>query len=70
MIERAFVMPHPPIVLPEVGRGEEEKIKETSEAMKRAAREIAEYQPDTIVLTSPHAPMYRDGFYSNISIAR
>lgn len=63
MLQRAYVMPHPPIILPEVGRGEEKKIHSTFDAMERAAREIADIKPDLIVLSSPHAPSYRDGFF-------
>ena len=34
----AFVVPHPPIILPEVGRGEERRIAKTIEAYREAAR--------------------------------
>ncbi len=62
-IIKAYALPHPPIVLPPVGRGEEKKIQKTFDAMDRAAREIAEAKPDTIIITSPHAPYYQDGFF-------
>lgn len=63
MIERAYVVPHPPIVLKEVGRGEEEKISATVESFKRLAKEIKDLEPETIIISSPHAPYYMDGFY-------
>lgn len=63
MILAAYAVPHPPIILPEVGRGEEEKISRTREAFRRMAEEIAGLKPDTLVLVSPHAPLYADGFY-------
>ncbi|MGI6072725.1 MAG: AmmeMemoRadiSam system protein A [Lachnospiraceae bacterium] len=66
-ILKAYAVPHPPIVLPEIGRGEENKIKETSLALKQVAREIAELAPDTVILSSPHAPYYRDGFFMSFS---
>ncbi len=28
----AFMVPHPPIILPEVGKGEEKKIEDTTKA--------------------------------------
>ena len=59
-IAGAIMVPHPPIILPEVGRGEEEKIRVTSEAYEKAAAFAAELKPDTIVLTSPHSVMYSD----------
>ncbi len=59
----AFVLPHPPIVLSEIGHGEEKKIQSTIEGFQKVARLIAELKPDTIVLCSPHAPAYRDAFF-------
>ncbi|HHX36383.1 MAG TPA: AmmeMemoRadiSam system protein A, partial [Clostridiaceae bacterium] len=63
MILKAYAVPHPPIILPEVGRGEEKKIQRSIDAMKRMADEIATLAPDTIIISSPHAPMYADGFF-------
>jgi len=62
-MKKAFVVPHPPIILPEVGRGEEEKIAKSVDAYKQVAEEIAEIKPDTIIISSPHAPYYQDVFY-------
>ena len=59
----AFMVPHPPLILPEVGKGGEEQIKETSDAYLSVARQIAELQPETIVISSPHATMYADYFH-------
>jgi AmmeMemoRadiSam system protein A/AmmeMemoRadiSam system protein B len=53
-------MPHPPIVIPEVGKGEEEKIRATSESMNQVGREIADVKPDTIVIVTPHGAMFQD----------
>lgn len=59
----SFIVPHPPIILPEVGRGEERKIQKTADAYREIARRIAALKPDTIVLTTPHAVMYGDYFH-------
>ena len=53
----AIVVPHPPILLPEVGRGEEEKIQATHRAYERAAALAGELRPDTIVISTPHSIM-------------
>lgn len=63
MILKTYAVPHPPIILPEVGRGEEKEIALTTAAFQRMAREIAMLQPDTIILSSPHAPLFADGFF-------
>lgn len=62
-IHYACVLPHPPLILPEIGRGEEHKIQHTIEAYQTIANDIARIKPETIVLVSPHAPMFRDGFF-------
>lgn len=53
-----FTMPHPPIIISEVGRGEEEKIKGTTEACNKVAEEIEALKPDTIILVTPHGPLF------------
>lgn len=62
MIVKAVMVPHPPIALHEVGRGEESKIQDTLDAFHKAAKEIAETKPETVIVLSPHAVMYRDWF--------
>ncbi len=59
----ACMLPHPPIILPEVGHGEEKKISATAEAFSKAADMIASLHPDTIVISSPHTVMYADYFH-------
>ena len=59
----AIMVPHPPIILPEVGRGEEKKISATDEAYRKAAAFVGELEPETIVLLSPHSVMYADYFH-------
>ncbi len=59
----AFMVPHPPIILPEVGHGEEKEISATNAAYEQVADEIAELKPETIVISSPHSVMYADYFH-------
>ena len=58
----AFMVPHPPLIVPQVGRGGEAQIEETKKAYETVAEEIARLKPETIVITSPHAVMYTDYF--------
>ncbi len=58
-----YMVPHPPIAVAEIGRGEEKKIQASLDAFDEAARDIARIAPETIVLTSPHAVMYRNYFH-------
>ena len=59
----AYMVPHPPMIVPEVGRGSERQIEATRSAYARVARQIAELAPETIVISSPHATMYADYFH-------
>ena len=59
----AFMVPHPPLIVPAVGRGGEEEIRATTAAYERVADEIAALEPETIVITSPHSVMYADYFH-------
>lgn len=62
-IVAAYAVPHPPLVVPSVGRGSERDVQATVNAYQEVAHRIAAHAPDTIVVTSPHAPYYRDRFY-------
>jgi len=59
----AFMVPHPPMILPAIGKGGEAQIKETTAAYEKVAEEIAALKPDTIIITSPHSIMYADYFH-------
>lgn len=62
-ITAGFMVPHPPLIVPEIGRGEEEKIQNTINAYTEAAKQIGECKPETIVILSPHQIMYADYFH-------
>lgn len=59
----AVMVPHPPIIIPDIGKGEEKTIQGTIDGYREAARRIAAWKPDTIVLLSPHQIMYGDYFH-------
>jgi len=59
----AYMVPHPPMIVPDVGRGGEKQIEKTTRAYERVADEIAALSPDTIIITSPHSVMYADYFH-------
>ena len=59
----AYMVPHPPMIVPEVGRGSERQIECTRDAYLRVAEEIAQLKPETVIISSPHAVMYADYFH-------
>lgn len=56
----AALAPHPPIIVPGVGGREAAKAQKTIDAMEELAREFAAARPDTVVVISPHAPVFAD----------
>lgn len=54
-------VPHPPIIVPEVGRGEEVNSEATVGSMQKLAKEIVKMEVQTILFVSPHAPLLEDG---------
>ena len=62
-IQAAYMVPHPPLIIPAVGNGKENEIRNTVESYRKIAAEISELQPDTIVISSPHSIMYSDYFH-------
>lgn len=59
----AYIYPHPPIIVPEVGKGDENSAIVTINTAKKAAKEIASIRPATIIVTTPHAPVFEDYIY-------
>jgi AmmeMemoRadiSam system protein A/AmmeMemoRadiSam system protein B len=59
----AFILPHPPIIMPEIGRGEEDRIRKTIDSFHEIAKRVEALKPETIVLTSPHSILYSDYFH-------
>lgn len=62
-IIKTYMVPHPPLIIPEIGKGEENQIKKTTESYETVAKEISEIKPDTIIISSPHTIMYGDYFH-------
>ena len=59
----AFMVPHPPLAVHEVGRGREDKISLTIHSYLEVARQISKLKPDTIIISSPHTILYSDYFH-------
>lgn len=59
-IINSYIMPHPPVIVPGIGGGREANAAATLEGCRKAAAEIAKDCPDTIVISTPHAPCFRD----------
>ena len=59
----AYAVPHPPILLPEVGHGEELKIEKTAKAYAEVTSRVLRMKPDVLIVVSPHATLHSDYFH-------
>lgn len=56
------IAPHPPIMVPEVGRESIREVVDSIDAMAELARRVIDSGAETVVLISPHAPLEADSF--------
>ena len=56
------IAPHPPIMVPEVGRESIAGVRHSIEAMARLTERLIASGADTVILISPHAPLEIDSF--------
>lgn len=55
-----YLMPHPPVVIPEVGREQAKVVAATAKAMDEVGKQIAVLKPEVLVVISPHGPLFSD----------
>ncbi|RMG54876.1 MAG: AmmeMemoRadiSam system protein A [Acidobacteria bacterium] len=48
--------PHPPIIVPEIGRDRLNEVTQTVEGLRQVMRRLVAAAPDSVVVISPHAP--------------
>jgi len=56
------IAPHPPIMVPEVGRESIEGVRASIDAMAKLTQRIIDSGAESIILISPHAPLEVDSF--------
>ena len=61
------IVPHPPILIPAIGKENLERLKSTLEAFKKLEEDLYACQPDTIFIISPHGRIQSDSFTMNLS---
>ncbi|HIS01716.1 MAG TPA: AmmeMemoRadiSam system protein A [Candidatus Excrementavichristensenella intestinipullorum] len=59
----AIIVPHPPVILPTVGKGREKQAEATLRAYRAAAAQVRAWAPEALVIASPHIPLYADYFH-------
>ncbi|HHV64690.1 MAG TPA: AmmeMemoRadiSam system protein A [Peptococcaceae bacterium] len=54
-------VPHPPIIVAEVGQGEEKDCQATIDAYHKLCNEVVKMEAKTVLIVSPHAPLMEKG---------
>lgn len=57
-----IIAPHPPIMVPDVGGADAAVTRASADAMKVAADLLVRFEPETLVVMSPHAEGFSDAF--------
>lgn len=62
MITFAALVPHPPLLIPEIGAENTLEVAATTKAMKILAGNISESDPETVIIISPHGNLSPETF--------
>lgn len=65
----AAICPHPPILIPNIGKGHLKKIQKTKEAMEKLEEDFYSAKPETVIVISPHGRLMSQAFTINHSPA-
>lgn len=61
----ASIVPHPPLLIPNIGKDEIKKVEKTKKALEKLEEELYIAKPDEILIISPHASLFSDAFTIN-----
>ena len=67
MIVFSAFVPHPPILIPEIGKDNFRFLEKTAKSMKKLSEDLYAAKPDSIIIISPHGPMQSEAFSLNMS---
>ncbi len=59
------ITPHPPILIPAIGKENLEHLKDTIESFKHLNQKIIDEKIDTLIIISPHGPIKEEKFTIN-----
>jgi MEMO1 family protein len=67
MLVFSGICPHPPILIPTIGKDNLKTIKNTVSALKTMEAELYASKPDVIIIISPHGEILPDAFCLNLN---
>lgn len=67
MLTFVAITPHPPVLIPTIGKENIKQLQKTIEAMEELEKKIYEAHPETIIIISPHGSILPDTFSINLN---
>lgn len=67
MLVFSALTPHPPVLIPSIGKDQSETLKKTNESLAELERDLYGAKPDIVIVISPHGEFTADAFTVNIS---
>lgn len=61
----AAITPHPPLLIPGIGKEQADKVKQTEAALRTLEKELYLAKPTAIMIVSPHGGLFPDSFAVN-----
>lgn len=56
----AGISPHPPLIIPEIGGREIDRVRSTADALVKLSNQVAALFPETVIFITPHGPIFID----------
>ncbi|MFH1610579.1 MAG: AmmeMemoRadiSam system protein B [Patescibacteria group bacterium] len=67
MLIFSAITPHPPILIPTIGKENLDVIKKTKQAMEKLSGDLYAVKPDTIIIFTPHGEIHKNKMTINQS---
>lgn len=55
------VTPHPPLLIPEIGKDAIDKVRATQEGLRCFANRLIDTRPELLLFVTPHGPVFHEG---------
>jgi MEMO1 family protein len=65
MLVFAAVVPHPPLLIPQIGKENKDRLKKTEQGFDILEDDLNEANPDTLIIISPHGDVSVENFSIN-----
>jgi AmmeMemoRadiSam system protein B len=62
----AAITPHPPVLIPTIGKDAIKKIEKTKKSMERLEEDLYAAKPDILIIISPHGSYFKTSFTVNV----